>query len=542
MLIMSLSDFIGANLQLHPKRLPAGVGVNTVNLMPGSADLRGWGAASAVHTLTGLAQQQISIYRMGRDTPSDTSYWLSSVNDVDYVRAPIAGDTTDRTYYTGETEPRVTDNVIGIAGAPYPTAYRLLGVPPPPNAMTAVDAGTGSGSAETRAYLDTFVTDKGEESQPNANPVSVTTKTDGTVNISNLAQKPAGAYGINRRRIYVSNGGEFKLFLEQTDTITTASDNGTVRNDVLPSGGSTSKPAWLQPPSGLKGLIELWNGMLGGFLPKSYCVCFPYKGWAWPLEYQRPTFDTIVGTGKWQQNWLILTTGKPRLVTGSSPASLSDLPVPLNEGCVSKRSIVDVGHGVCWASNNGLCYMGQSGPRVLTKGIMRPKQWQALVPSTIIGARYTSPDGQGDYYFGFYNDGSRKGFMIDPADPRGIIFLEQGAYGVFQDTVSGNLYIADSSFAIRKWDAGSALTVTHKTGEVRHPYETNAGWGMVIAESYPVTFKVWGDGVLRHTQTVADEQPFPLPDQYLARDFQVEVSGVGPIQGAVLAEDVSDLP
>lgn len=538
MLIAAVSNFLGAASEVHATRLPDGIGVTANNLRLGGADLQPWNAASVVHSLPGLGAQQASIYRMGRDTTSDISYWLSSVNDVDYVRSLIASDTSERTYYTGETEPRVTDNVLGLTGTPYPSAFRTLGVPAPSTQMAAALGTAGSGPTETRVYLDTFLTDKGEESAPNSLPTSINVLGGSTVNLSSLAAVPGGSHGINRRNIYVSTGGEYQFVLQQLVALTTATDSGN-RGAVLQSGGSTSHPAWLVPPTDLKGLIELWNGMVGGFSGKSYRVCEPFKPWAWPIEYEGIVPDTIVGTGKWAQNWLILTTARPRVASFTSPGSMgADRPVDMNQSCLAKRSIVSHPHGVTWASPDGMCYVGSArAAGILTEGIFTPAQWRALVPSSMI---CTVLEG---WLYCSYDPGSgRKAFLLDPVNPRGVINLDQGALGTFYDPVSDRLYLLDTGNQIRKWDSGSALTVTFKTKTFRHPYETNPGVLQVVADSFPWTVKLWSDGVLKATVTAANGEPYRLPAGYLARNFQLEASGTGRLQGLVLAEETADLP
>lgn len=535
MLIGRWFGIVGANLQVEDKLLPDSLGRDVRNLQLGFGDFTTWGAANVVHTLP-VGPAQSSIYRMGRDAPSDVAYWLSSPNDVDYVRVPLVGDTTERTFYTGESEPRFTNNVIGLAGPPYPSAYRTAGVPAPPAGFSVALGSAGSGATEQRVYLDTFVTDQGEEGPPNPATATISVAGGSTVNISLLAPPPSGPHGINRRRIYVStSGSEFRRVLEQSSTLTTATDTG-VRGDVLPSGGSTSKPAWLAPPSDLRGAIELWNGMIGGFYANTYAVCVAYRPWAWPLEYQRAVPDKIVASGKWGGNWLLLTTGQPRLVTGSSPASLSDQPVPFKHPCVSKRSAVSWTEGTAWASNEGLVSFGMHGPRELTKGTLTPKQWANLNPQSIVGCEF---DG---YYFGFYNDGARQGFMLDLRDPQGgIVFLDQGATAVFQDSISQRPYLLDTGNVIRKWDTGSKLSGRFLSGIKRHPYRTNPGAALVVASAYPLTFKLFADGALRHTRTVTSNEPFPLPANYLAREFQVEVTGTNSWQGILLGEDFDDI-
>lgn len=548
MLIFSDQAFVGANLALHPKRLGAGFGAVALNMRLGSLDLRPWNAAAAVYTVPGGGAQRRALYRMGRATPSDTEYWLSSVNDVDYVRSLLAEDTAERTYYTGESEPRVTDNVLALAGAPYPTAYRTLGVPAPEGVMLLSILSAGTGNAETRAYLDTFVTDRGEESAPNAAPQSITVNASGTVSITDLPAAPGGSHGITLRRIYVSTGGDYRLIVQQAVGLTTATDNLT-RGLVLQSGGATSRPAWLTPPAGLRGLIGLWNGMIGGFVGKSLRVCFPYRPHAWPIEYEQLVTDDVVATGHWLQNWLVLTTARPRLFVGSSPTSLSEVPGDLKHGCVAKKSVVSMGHGVCWGSGDGLAYVGQNGRGLVTEGVILPAQWRAQFnPTTLVGARIER------YYYGSYVDpatGLRKAFLVDPLQPSSFIQLDQGAHAAFYDDLQEVLYLLDAGNVVRRWDAGSALTVRYRSRIHRHPYETNPGAVRVVADTYPVTFRLYSERidpvtsavtrVLRHQQSIARDKPYPLPSGYVAQDFQYEVEAGGPVQAVLVGEQVGDL-
>lgn len=553
MLIIGDQNYLGSVQQINERRVADGYGVEVRNLRPGSADLRPWRAALSVYTIPGGGAQRNSIYRMGRAAPSDTDYWLSSTNDVDYVRSLIAEDTTERTYYTGETEPRVTDNVIGLAGAPYPSAFRTLGVPRPSGVITLTITNAGVATTQhTRVYLDTFITDKGEEGAPNAAPASITCNTDATIGLSNLPAAPGGSHGITLRRVYVStDNSDYQQFVQQSVGTTTASDNASVRGTILASGGTDDLlMEWLEPPSGLRGMIELWNGMVGGFVGKSVRVCEAYKPWAWPLKYENLVNDEVVGTGTWQTNWVVLTTGRPRIFRGSSPLSMTEDRMVLQHACVAKKSIVSVGHGVCWASPKGIAYVGERGNLLLTDGLYSPEQWKAgFSPSTIIGARIEH------YYYGSYiGPGAvRKAFLLDTLNPEnGLIHLDQGAYATFYDEIADQLYLLDTGNVVRKWDAGDLLTVYFKRGIKRHAQRTNPGIAKIISDFYPVAFKLFSDRidpttrartmVERYAKTVQNGEPFLLPGGYTAQDFQYEVNlaGVGGL-GVLIGEEVSDL-
>lgn len=545
MLIAAWTNFIGANLRITPRRLGEGLGVDAVNMRMGGLDLQPWKAASTVVT-TGGATPLITAYRMDRDNISDTAQWLQWTMDVDVVQSLIANDPNEEIFYTGDGAPKLTDALLALPSIPGPAASRTLGVPKPTTQMTAAVLVAGTGTTEARVYIDTFVNTRDRESAPGL-PRTLTCLGGSTATLASLSTVPGGSHDINRRRIYCStDGGSYLRVLEQSSSLTTATDNLS-RGAVLQSGGDVSKPAWEEPPAAMFGLISLWNGMIGGVVaPKSYGVCEPNKPWAWPVEYQEPVGYKIVATGKWLQNWVILTSAVPYLVTGSSPLSLSNQPIPFNQACVSKRSAVGMGYGVVWASNDGLCFIGQGGPRLLTEAQMTPDQWQALVPSTIIGARVER------YYVGFYNDGTAKGFIIDPLQPDGgIIFLSFGARGAYYDPISTRLYLQDTGNTIKRWGAGAALTARFKTGIKRHPELTNPAFGLVVAtEPVVVTVTLWAnllqaDGSMVWTQvftrSVVSGRPFALPGNYLSQEFQAQLETAGAVQGLLIAEDINDL-
>lgn len=543
MLILALDSWVGAATRPNPMKLGPGFSVASRNLRLGSRDLRPWNSPLTVHTLASAANQQSSLYRMGASTVSDTAYWLSWDTDVDVVRSMLALDTAERIYYTGDGEPRTTDNTIALASVPYPSAWRRLGVPAPdaPAGTTITTAGTAT-DTHTRAYVLTYVNDREEESAPST-PVTVSCKTDAVVRIDGVPGGPLGTYFVTKVRLYVSTGNDFQFVAEMAVGPTTISDNGVTRTYVLASGGATDRPAWLVPPTDLRGLIALWGGMMGGFLGKSARMCVPYKPHAWPIEYEILLHHDIVATAKWLTNWVLLTNGPPSIVTGVSPESMtSPEPIDLLEPCVSKRSAIGVGHGVCWASNRGLCYVGSNGaPRVLTEDIIEPKVWQATYnPSTIRAVRVER------WYVGSYQAAvGRKAFMYDPAGGGGIIDLDDYMLGWYHDPLSDRVYGLSRNNEVQKWDAGGPRPVIDRSRQVRLPREACAAYVKVVADSYPVTVQVIATsnvGIYTETREVIDGEPHALAGGYLADRFQVEVTSLNPVQAVMLAETVKDFP
>jgi hypothetical protein len=533
MSMIRVSGFAGENRALHPMLLREDIGVQSLNQKPGRGDLRPWKAPLNVAT---VPAGRGTIYRMGRDVASDTNYWLSWPGLVHVVCAPNAADTAERTYYSGGSAfaPRWTDTTLALASEPYPTAYRDLGVPAPLGACLVSASGGTSTLTEARYYTYTYVSDIGEESAPASPSLELTCKTDDTVTISSFAAAPAGSHGINRIRVYrtqaSSSGGDFYFLREIASTALSTTDDNRDLGEVLPT------TTWLTPPTDLSWLTGLWNGMLAGISGRSIRFCEAYTFYAWPIDYEIvPTNAQPVALATYGQTLVMLTNGNPSIITGSTPDAMDEQPVEFYQACVSPPSAVGMGHGVAWASPDGLAYVGSGGPRLLTKGIMTRDDWQAINPASIKARMY---EGR---YFGFYNDGARKCFIFDPENTSGMYFLDFGVDALYLDDLQDALYVLDG-VNIQKWDAGAVKTVTFKSKLYKMPKPTQGfACAEVVADAYPVTFKLYADGALKHTQTVTSANPFRLPGGYHAQTFQFEVSGSNAIQTAAVAHSMEEL-
>jgi hypothetical protein len=224
-------------------------------------------------------------------------------------------------------------------------------------------------------------------------------------------------------------------------------------------------------------------------------------------------------------------------MSGTSPESMDQQPLEFLQACIAPRSVANMGAGVAWASSDGLCWWGPStGPRILTAGVMTREDWQALRPETIIGRMYEG------LYFGSYDDGSgRKGFMIDPANPTGLYFLDAGYTALHFDELQDQLYVLNGT-NVQRWDAGATFMTTRaKSKTFRAPAPTNFACAEVVADAYPVTAKFYADGALKHTQAVTSRMPFFLPAGFMALDWQFEVETTGAVQGIAIAHTMAEL-
>jgi len=619
MSVITVDGFLGENRAIHPKLLNEKVGTTSNNQKPGRGDLRPWKAPATVST---VPSGRNTIYRMGRDVASDASYWLAWPAVVHAMRGFETDDATERTYYTGDGAPKVTDNTIALSGGVYPAASRPLGVPAPtiapavtgtnpapetetitknvntvqiadgicqvstttPNGFEAgnsvvislsngfngtytiqstvsadtfmfpasgtVGLTTITGTAvvtrtkavtsitESYFYVFTWVNDWGWESAPSPPSLEVVRDVGGTTRIFDFETAPGGGYNINRRRIYRTQAGsngtaDFYFLGEIGIGDTELIEDGQDLGEVCPT------VTWLMPPSDLSFLTSMWNGMAAGISNGVVRVSEAYQTYAWPIAYDVvPPDAKAVGLGVFGQNLLVITNGRPVLVTGSSPDGLDQQPLEIPQACISPRSIVSMGFGVAWASNDGLMFYGSGGAKMLTAGVMLRDDWLALNPQTIIGQMY---DG---LYYGSYEvtvGGARKGFIINPADPQGIYFTDYGFTAAHFDKTQDQLYVLFGS-NVQRWDSGAYMTVGYKSKVFQLSKPTQCfACAQVLADTYPVTFKLYSDGVLKHTETVADNNPFRLPSGYYSQNVQIELSGGYPIQVASIAHSMDEI-
>lgn len=544
-----VAGFGGCNPSLQPRQLSPEIGVYCENQNPGQGDLRPWKVPLTVAT---VPAGRLTLYRFNRDVRSDANYWFSLTTVGRFARSFLEDDTTERTYFTAATGGlKVTNNIIGLAGAPYPTASRDVGLPTPLTAPIITQTTAGTGDDEERYYVYVYVNDWDEVSAPSPVSAVFTCKPGVLANITSLAAPPGGSHGINRIRVYRtaagSTGADFFFLREISLATSTTDDARALGRDILESGGPSGTVGfqWSVPPTDLKSIASLWNGMLAGISGKAVQVCEPYKLYAWPPAYATPSPDQPVTLATFGKSLLVLTTGTPLLMYGSSPEAMEAEPVGMVLPCESEPGVVSFKHGVAWPSADGLAYIGRGGPQLLTAGLMTRDQWRAMNPTSMVAGQY-----QGMYVC-FYLDGAtRKGFAIDPLNPGSLYPLATGYPACYFDELQGTLYVLDGA-NVQKWDAGaSSMTALHRSKVFRQPKPVNPGVAEIVADGYPVTFKLWAGtfgnagwsaGALKLTRTVTNREPFKLPGGYLADDLQIEVAGQGPIVGVIVARSIEDL-
>ena len=480
-----------------------------------------------------------TIFRYGTST-DETQYWLEWAGDVDVIRSPIAADPHGRLYWADGTKPKYGTAQTILSGSIYPGTAYDLGIPAPANKPTVTGFTPDAASTtETRTYVETFVSAYGEEGPPSqaSDPLGIDPKK--AVSITNLSSVPAGAYNLLSRRLYrsstVGSAAQFQFVVELPIAQTSYSD--TVSQDLL--GEVLQTDLWVAPPANLKGLKLMANGAAIGFVGNTAYLSEPNLPHAWPHQY--PIDETIVGIGVFRQTAILLTNGYPYALTGVDPQAMSLEKMELAQACLSKRSIVDTGDGVMYASPDGLVSIGSSGVSVLTNNLFSRAQWQAFNPSSFIAYAH---DGR---YHAFYTDktGARGLLVIDFSGQGATLTTSnlnttQAVLGGYSDPRTDTLYLSQNGNIVR-FNTGSALTYKWRSKTFRMPKQSPFKVASVDAAAYPVTARFYADGALMHTQTVQNNKVFFLPSGFRAQDWWFELEGTSDVTRFRVAHSVPEL-
>lgn len=401
---LKLAAFAGIAPRVGVSLLKDNEAQSAINAKLYSGELRSLNKPKAVENANNLVGSCKTIYR--HKNVAGDSLWLSWTTDVNVVPSPIYATGENAIYYTGSGTPKKTNSALAETGsAPFPGDYYEMGVPAPTSAPS-VSASGGSGTAESRVYLYTYLSEFGstvEESAPSPASSVVSVLPGGTVTVSSLpSSAPAGDYNITKVRIYRAvSGTSTTSYLKVADvSIGTTSYSDTKTASQL--GGVITSSNYNPPPSDLQGLVAMANGILAGFRGNEIYFCEPFLPHAWPVEYSLTVEYPIVSIGSFGESLVVATQGNPFVISGSTPQSMSQTKIPLFEPCVSKRSMVSDDTGVMYASPNGIVKVAQGFAGLATGSLFTRDEWSKRFPSTMLGAIL-----DGAYYL-FWTDQANK--------------------------------------------------------------------------------------------------------------------------------------
>jgi hypothetical protein len=467
------------------------------------------------------------IYRQDVTTQSDGTF---SAPETSY-RLVVELPASQTTYIDTQT-------AASVSGRAAPGNANAL--TPPAESYSALGTLQPTRNAETRSYVYTYVSQYGEEGPPSEPSETVDIDPDYPVTVSNLSGAPTGNYNITKIHLYrtatAANGTtQYQLV---TDNIALGVGSYVDKVQQASLGEVIPSTSWVAPPTDLQGLRMMANGIaIGWSQEKTICFSEQYQPHAYPAKYRVSVDYPVVGIAVFGQSAAILTKGFPYIVGGVSPESMTLAKLPLEQACVSKRSIVETGSGVMYASPDGLVLITPGGADVVTKSVLTQAQWQAYNPDTIHGYWHESR------YHGFCTVGGNvKMFIFDPTGQTAswceTTLVGYAAHRVIQDD---RLIVVDAAGALQALFAGNGnLTYTWRSKIGQLPSPGAMAFGQVVANAYPVTMKVIADGV-SETYTATSSNPFRLKSGFLARDWEIEVTGTANVTAVAIAQSAWEM-
>lgn len=426
----------------------------------------------------------------------------------------------------------------------------------------------GSGSFDevttppATSYVYTFVNDFGEESAPSPASITILRDEGTSVTVTTETVPPTGPdYHVETKRIYRAVTGATGTSFQFVAEIPLADAEYV---DNIPDSGlgeALESDNWDLPPSDLRNILALPNGIMVGFRRNQVCFSAQNHPHAWPVEYRINTDTDIVALGAIDTSVVITTKAFPYIAAGNNPAAYSMAKLEEPQGCVSKRSLSYLrGFGVVYASADGLMAINGPGkPTNITEGIFTKLEWQALNPASIIATFHD------DRYWAFYDNGTTKaGFVIDVRQAGfGKISLAFHATAVYTDPLTDILYLVldeneepsdplgevpvdvpapgDIVYSVDTDEENKlAYSYTTKLWETGSP--TNFQYCRVRARDYAnIVVKFYVDGVNVYSKRILNNQPFTLPAVAAENTFQMKLIGTSTITQIDAAEQVDEL-
>jgi hypothetical protein len=488
-------------------------------------------------TTLGKSGVKKSLYRWPQSGGSETQYWFHWLTDVDVTKGPVKNDTQERVFFTGDGAPKYTDSTLATGSPLLPNSSILLGIPAP--SAATVSAGGGSGVTQSVIAAYAYVNSIGEVGPLSPASAPTNAAPGATITVSGMDGAPVGAYNITQKYVYLSQtdaNGTTKFRYWQTVPVGTASAAGLIGNLVEES----ASPSPIAPPSDLFGLLFHPNGFLVGFTKNRFHRSDVFKPYAWPDAFIDPMGDDVVGGAISGNSIVIITNKGVKLSSGSDPQNQYIVEIAGAQAGVAKRTIQVSERGVYYVSNNGICRISPNGAfEFLTEQAFPQRLWKEKNPSGMHAVL------QDERYFVWWDNGSDRGLMIFDFRSSSFAMIQSSVYATaaWTDPKTQQVYMAlPADNNLYRWDGGAnRLVMVATTAEVRLNSAENVGAARVRATGYPITFKLYGDGVLVSTKTVASDRPFFLAGQKRYNRVQGEVSGQFKVTELTIGSCIEDL-
>jgi hypothetical protein len=235
-----------------------------------------------------------------------------------------------------------------------------------------------------------------------------------------------------------------------------------------------------QPDPTMQGIVLGQNNIVAGFFGNQLAFAEPFKPHAWPLALRRTFEYDIVALASVGGTLLVLTKEFAYRVSGSDPATVSIARIDNPWPCLAKRSVVNMGYGVLFATHGGIAlWSATTGMTLATQFLYDWDIWDVdFDPETIIATYYN------DKYFAAHSGGA---FVFERDEKVGGFFVNiSDTYtAAWLDSVDDSFYyIRDTTGDVYKWDDSTQplLDMEWKSKVIVTKDFINLGAARVIAD------------------------------------------------------------
>lgn len=516
---------------------------------------------------TGVLESDNFEYKAGMPPIDVESITVTGISapPVKPVVSDTSGGSGTAPAATYTTEGALSEEILAVLKKIYDAQTSASGDKPLSNEISdaVVEALQVDDARDARIYAFTYVNRFGDESVPSVKEqIYYLNKDDQPIiaigYASGTREILARDYGVSAIRLYRSVtdslGGAQFLFVKEVNF--TLSGTKIEITDTLPKGslllGEPLPTINYDPPRvGMKGLGVTDYGVGYAFIDKTICFSEPYILYAWPRFYELSTQHDIMGMGHYDSTIVVATKGNPVLISGNSPESMNITSLPLYEGCVSPRSMVNLNYGCMYASENGLVLVTTNSAKLLTENVFATTDWQKIKPSSIHACAYKNG------YLFFWNNGTKKGsgYLDLNNASKGILWFNDYALNTFLNdgvvqmiSLQTDVFNSTKSiYAAFNPEYGQDFTSKRfiwrsKTFNLSTPKRMLAA--QVIADDYStgaITFRVYANDILLHETLVSNARPFRIKNHSAKHDFSIEVEASSSIREIALGETMRDL-
>lgn len=544
---IALTNFRGRIPRRSNRLLPDNYATYASDVKLYSGELRGMRSPVLVHDFND-GQDFKKAFRLRRADGTEV-YYRTSNGEFELLRSPLINDAFDRWY---QFEPGEPPKVITFTEVLNGNPASNLALPKPDNAPV-LSATDGTDISEERAYVYTYVTDWGEETEPSP-PSVVKVTTDGSVDLSGFYNSPAPSVSgrtLSFVRIYRtvtgSNSTRFHFVADVNYGDATYTDN-TPKSEVALNDLLTRYHE--APPDGLQGARPHPSGALVAFKDRDVYFSEPYLPHSWPSKWRLSLPDPIVALEVVNQEVVVLTTGRPVVLYGANPESIGMLVMPNPVPCYGYNSVVSTPMGVFFASRDGLARITPNGVSIATEPLMTKEEWQQ---------DYFHEDLYAVYYDGKYmavGYGETEGFVFEMSGGEPSIFsvtgLPAGTTTFFKDTYNGRVLMGYTD-QIWEWDSHTGKEVPYKWTSKEFYLEDPVDFWAIQVEleeqvdlwvsadspmyspsltyagsidlAKEVLFRAWGDGQLVYEGVIPNREQRNMPGGDKATVWQFEIEG-----------------